>query len=613
MCTEVSSINNGWGCLFDKPEDVLNYSLKGIEIFERFGNLIKDRAIIEEEYANKLKNLTRKNLKLMKNEDESFTFVTSFNTYMTEINSLAAQHEIIAEKMKKDIFNSIQVKCQNFRQMRKNFMGDLQKGKVDLQAEFDCLSKQLKHYTKAFKEAENAYLKFDKAEKNMDISRADLAKAKNNAEVKHQYCREAQGNYLKQLEKYNKVDEEFYTNKLPEMLNNIKKMDIERIIEAKNAINTSVKAEMDVINVIQRCYNDMNEAATSVNPEKDTDTVVEQYRTGYTYKTPASEVNFGCPSNILKTGQSAVTSDAVSDFSGATLKRGVLSNGNNNAHKNGSNKVGRKQSMHQKIFGGEGKGKQKENGTLPFSNDPPQQKLRKCQEKLDNIEKEIIKIESSKKGLQKMISVYEENPKLGDPKVVNDQLKQYDIELAHLKKEQSLFLSIMDETKSQLQLNLSIDGCTPRNPSISSGISPRTSSNTDSPITTPRTTRVDRTSYDAASLSSEASSAKSVTNNSHTSSSVEGNNEKNFKINQPYDPNAEVYDICELPPLGKAIALYPFDGTSEGTVPLKEGEELFILEKDEGDGWTRIRAKTGDKEGFVPTTYLQCTYTSTDI
>uniref|UniRef100_A0A913HE17 SH3 domain-containing protein n=1 Tax=Strongyloides stercoralis TaxID=6248 RepID=A0A913HE17_STRER len=611
MCTEVGSINTGWGCLFDRPEDVLNYSLKGIEIFERFGNLIKDRAIIEEEYANKLKNLTRKNLKLMKNEDESFTFVTSFNAYMTEINSLAAQHEIIAEKMKKDISSSILMKCQNFRQMRKNFMGDLQKAQNDLQVEFDNLARQLKYYTKAFKDAENAYLKFDKAEKNMDISRADLAKAKNNAEIKHQNCRETQGNYLKQLEKSNKIHEEFFTIKLPELLNNVKKVDIERIFEVKNAIYTSVKAETDVTSVLQRCYNDMNEAATSIDPEKDTDTVVQQYRTGYTYGTPATEINFGCPSNILKTGQSAVTSDVGGDFSGATLKRGILSNGNNNALKNSSNKVGRKQSMHQKIFGGDGKGKQKENGT--FSNDPPQQKLRKCQEKLDSIEKEISKIESSKKGLQKMISVYEENPKLGDPKIVSDQLKQYDVELAHLKKEQSLFLSIIDETKSQLNLNLSIDGSTPKNPSISSGISPRTSSNTDSPITTPRTVRVDRASYDAASLSSEASSAKSVTNNSHTSSSVGSNNEKNLKSSQLYDSNVEVYDICELPPLGKAIALYPFDGSSEGTVPLKEGEELLIIEKDEGDGWTRIKDKTGDKEGFVPTTYLQCTYSSTNI
>ena len=36
---------------------------------------------------------------------------------------------------------------------------------------------------KAFKEAEAAYLKYYKAEKNMDISRLDLERAKNTANV----------------------------------------------------------------------------------------------------------------------------------------------------------------------------------------------------------------------------------------------------------------------------------------------------------------------------------------------------------------------------------------------------------------------------------------------
>lgn len=38
-------------------------------------------------------------------------------------------------------------------------------------------------YRKSFKEAEAAYLKYYKAEKNMEISRLDLEKAKNNAQV----------------------------------------------------------------------------------------------------------------------------------------------------------------------------------------------------------------------------------------------------------------------------------------------------------------------------------------------------------------------------------------------------------------------------------------------
>lgn len=40
---------------------------------------------------------------------------------------------------------------------------------------------------------------------------------------------------------------------------------------------------------------------------------------------------------------------------------------------------------------------------------------------------------------------------------------------------------------------------------------------------------------------------------------------------------------------------------------MQDGEQVFLIEKDEGDGWTRVRKSTGD-EGFVPTTYLDCHY-----
>lgn len=44
---------------------------------------------------------------------------------------------------------------------------------------------------------------------------------------------------------------------------------------------------------------------------------------------------------------------------------------------------------------------------------------------------------------------------------------------------------------------------------------------------------------------------------------------------------------------------------------MSEGEELLIMEQDQGDGWTRVRRTHSPQEGFVPTTYIQCTLYST--
>ncbi|KAG8250206.1 Formin-binding protein 1 [Homalodisca vitripennis] len=50
--------------------------------------------------------------------------------------------------------------------------------------------------------------------------------------------------------------------------------------------------------------------------------------------------------------------------------------------------------------------------------------------------------------------------------------------------------------------------------------------------------------------------------------------------------------------------------TSEGSIPMNDGEELLIIEHDQGDGWTRVRRQNDLEEGFVPTSYIECTVIS---
>ena len=36
-----------------------------------------------------------------------------------------------------------------------------------------------------------------------------------------------------------------------------------------------------------------------------------------------------------------------------------------------------------------------------------------------------------------------------------------------------------------------------------------------------------------------------------------------------------------------------------------EGEDLQVIELDQGDGWTRVRRGDQTEEGFVPTSYIE--------
>lgn len=48
----------------------------------------------------------------------------------------------------------------------------------------------------------------------------------------------------------------------------------------------------------------------------------------------------------------------------------------------------------------------------------------------------------------------------------------------------------------------------------------------------------------------------------------------------------------------------PLAGHNEGTISVAEGELLYVIEEDKGDGWTRVR-RNEDEEGYVPTSYVE--------
>lgn len=60
--------------------------------------------------------------------------------------------------------------------------------------------------------------------------------------------------------------------------------------------------------------------------------------------------------------------------------------------------------------------------------------------------------------------------------------------------------------------------------------------------------------------------------------------------------------------LASVRSLTPSDvaspGQNEGTISVVEGETLYVIEEDKGDGWTRIR-RNEDEEGYVPTSYVE--------
>jgi hypothetical protein len=611
MAFELSS----WGRLWDQTDSVAAHTQKGIDFFEKYGNFVKERALIEEEYAAKLRGLAKKNFGKRKDEDlKSFTYISTFYTVLKELESLAGQHEVVAETLKKNISPQILTKCAELRQTRKNQLAHLQKLNADLSKAIEVMEKTHRSYAKAFKEAEAAHLKHEQNDKDLNLSRAAVEKSKNNVIYKNQLCEEAKKNYANALLIANDAKVKHYEVELPNLLEQMKAADRDRISNTRLAMQKTIEAETNVIRIIQVCYDEMLKAVSNIDADADTQMVLEQNVSGYPVPENYHFDDLGDPGALL-------THHDNTDNS--SMKRGTLPL----LTKNGSTKtssIGRRQSMHQKFFGGGASEKPKINGVQSdYGNLPPQQRCRKIQAKLDELLREQDTLNKSLDGVEKMAEVYKGNPKLGNPKDVEPKIVEYKGKISRVNsdiaKYKNLIENIQNEMKQSGSDNIGLRSPYNGHSSPSSNASPRISSSGYGSAN-----NTNRTSYSEESVSSEGShglSSRKIT--PIPVPVINGNIAKQPIINlqkepspirpsppaQSHETRSDTYEEFDLPVLGVCTARYSFEGSSDGTtVAMKEGEEMWLLEKDAGDGWTRIRMKSAAIEGFVPSSYLDMTW-----
>uniref|UniRef100_W8BTZ4 Formin-binding protein 1-like n=2 Tax=Ceratitis capitata TaxID=7213 RepID=W8BTZ4_CERCA len=201
----------------------------------------------------------------------------------------------------------------------------------------------------------------------------------------------------------------------------------------------------------------------------------------------------------------------------------------------------------------------------------------------------------------KMKMVYESNSSLGNPMTVEGQLNESEHKMEKLRMDLKKFQGYLESAN---QMPLASNSPQASRNHIQNGH--RTSRHSNGSAEDHNDDGEDHPD-DGGSLSSSAS-PESGLGTSHTSlpGSGQGSANENAIGEDGYDDT----EIEVLQPLGTCRALYPFEATSEGSIPMNEGEELQVIEIDQGDGWTRVRRANGTNgwdEGFVPTSYIECT------
>ncbi|XP_032113482.1 formin-binding protein 1 isoform X24 [Sapajus apella] len=539
-----------WGTeLWDQFDNLEKHTQWGIDILEKYIKFVKERTEIELSYAKQLRNLSKKYQpkKNSKEEEEyKYTSCKAFISTLNEMNDYAGQHEVISENMASQIIVDLARYVQELKQERKSNFHDGRKAQQHIETCWKQLESSKRRFERDCKEADRAQQYFEKMDADINVTKADVEKARQQAQIRHQMAEDSKADYSSILQKFNHEQHEYYHTHIPNIFQKIQEMEERRIVRIGDSMKTYAEVDRQVIPIIGKCLDGIVKAAESIDQKNDSQLVIEAYKSGFE---PPGDIEF-------------------EDYT-QPMKRTVSDNSLSNSRGEGKPDL---------KFGGKSKGKlwpfiKKNKGATPedFSNLPPEQRRKKLQQKVDELNKEIQKEMDQRDAITKMKDVYLKNPQMGDPASLDHKLAEVSQNIEKLRLETQKFEAWLAEVEGRL-------------PARSEQMR-RQSGLYDSQNTpTVNNCAQDRESPDG-------------------SYTEEQSQESEVKV-LATDFDDEFDDEEPLPAIGTCKALYTFEGQNEGTISVVEGETLYVIEEDKGDGWTRIR-RNEDEEGYVPTSYVE--------
>ncbi|XP_018773264.1 formin-binding protein 1 isoform X12 [Serinus canaria] len=570
----------------DQFDNLEKHTQWGIDVLEKYIKFVKERTEIELSYAKQLRNLSKKYQpkKNSKEEEEyRYTSTRAFLATLNEMNDYAGQHEVISENMTSLITAELTRYVQELKQERKSHFHDGRKAQQHIETCWKQLEASKRRFERDCKEADRAQQYFEKMDADINVTKADVEKARQQAQLRHQMAEDSKAEYSSTLQKFNSEQHEHYYTHIPNIFQKIQEMEERRIVRIGESMKTFAEVDRQVIPIIGKCLDEITKAAESVDHKNDSQMVIEAFKSGFE---PPGDVDF---EDFTQPMKRTVSESSLSNSRGdgkSEPKFGSKSKGKlwPFIKKNKSPKQQKEPLSHRfnefmtskpKIhcFRSLKRGLSLKLGAGPedFSNLPPEQRRKKLQQKVDELNRDIQKEMDSRDALTKMKDVYIKNPQMGDAASVDHRLAELGQNIEKLRLEVQKFEGWLAEVEGRLPARS-------EQHRRQSGV------------------------YEAQNPSGVNSCAqdRESPDGSYTE---EQSQETEMKV-PATDFDDEFDDEEPLPTIGTCKALYTFEGQNEGTISVAEGEMLYVIEEDKGDGWTRIR-RNEDEEGYVPTSYVE--------
>ncbi|XP_038600599.1 formin-binding protein 1-like isoform X2 [Tachyglossus aculeatus] len=537
-----------WGTeLWDQFDSLDKHTQWGIDFLERYAKFVKERIEIEQNYAKQLRNLVKKYCpkRSSKDEEPRFTSCVAFVNILNELNDYAGQREVVAEEMGHRVYGELMRYSHDLKTERKMHLQEGRKAQQYLDMCWKQMDNSKKKFERECREAEKAQQSYERLDNDTNATKADVEKAKQQLNLRTHMADENKNEYAAQLQNFNGEQHKHFYVVIPQIYKHLQEMDERRTIKLSECYRGFADSERKVVPIISKCLEGMIHAAKSVDECRDSQLVVDSFKSGFE---PPGDFPF----------------EDYSQHIYRTVSDGTISASKQEGMKIDSKTTVGKAKGKLWLFGKKPKGPALED----FSHLPPEQRRKKLQQRIDELNRELQKESDQKDALNKMKDVYEKNPQMGDPCSLQPKLAET--------------MSNIDRLRMEIH----------KNEAWLSEVEAKTGG------------RGDR--RHSSEINHLVTQGRESPEGSYTD---DANQEVRGPAQQPSQPNEfddEFEDDDPLPAIGHCKAIYPFDGHNEGTLAMKEGEVLYIIEEDKGDGWTRARRQNGE-EGYVPTSYIDVT------
>ncbi|KAM9761976.1 formin-binding protein 1-like isoform 2-T2 [Menidia menidia] len=558
-----------WGTeLWDQFDNLDKHTQWGIDFLERYAKFVKERLEIEQNYAKQLRNLVKKYCpKRSKDEEPRFTSCLSFYSILNELNDYAGQREVVAEEMAHKVYGELLRYGQDLKAERKFHLQEGRKAQQHLDHSWKQMDNSKKKFERECREAEKSQVTYERLDNDINATKSEVEKAKAQFYLRTHMADESKNEYAAQLQNFNAEQWKHFNNAIPHIFKNLQDMDQRRTVKLGETYRSFAEAERRVIPIVSKCLEGMVSAAKAVDERKDSSIVVESFKSGFE---PPGDFPFeDFSQNLSRTGSDGTISSTPK---GDRDRDGGVGSRSDPKHpmSRTKNKLW--------LFGKKPKWSVKMAPSLEdFSHLPPEQRRKRLQQRIDELNKELQKEMDQRDALNKMKDVYEKNPQMGDPNSLQPKISET--------------ICNMEKLRSEIH----------KNETWLSEVEGKQSSRGD------RRHSADNHHHTPQGRESPEGSYTDDTSQEHHTPLHRPRPAQPGQPNpDPHEFDDEFDDDDPLPVIGHCKALYSFDGKNEGTLVMAEDEVLYIIEEDKGDGWTRAR-KQGGEEGYVPTSYVEIT------